>query len=74
MAAFSWSASFLIVTFTDESSDATSREWDFGDGSGSAERDPEHAYLVPGDYTVRLTVVGPGGADAVDRVVSVLST
>ena len=30
--------------------------WDFGDGTSSASRDPNHIYLKPGDYTVTLTL------------------
>jgi len=30
--------------------------WDFGDGTNSIERSPEHTYTIPGQYTVILTV------------------
>ena len=30
--------------------------WDFGDGTTSASRDPNHVYLRPGDYTATLTL------------------
>ncbi len=35
--------------------------WDFGDGSGSTEENPEHAYTEIGTYTVALTVTGCEG-------------
>ncbi len=44
--------------------------WDFGDGNVSTEENPEHLFLAPGQYTVRLTVTdetagGTGTAEAV---------
>ena len=72
VAAFGWSATLLAVAFTNASTDAETWEWDFGDGAGSVERNPEHLYLAPGDYTVRLTVTGPGGTDSVEHIVTVV--
>lgn len=38
------------------------RVWEFGDGTPPVkERDPQHIFRVPGDFTVRLTCIGPGG-------------
>lgn len=52
----------LTVQFTNSSTgDITSNSWDFGDGQTSSLKDPEHIYLNPGNYTVELTVTGPGG-------------
>lgn len=42
--------------FTNTSADAISYNWDFGDGTTSAETDPEHKYQLPGDYRVTLFV------------------
>jgi len=54
----------LQVQFTDQSSGTiNSWSWNFGDGSTSSERDPVHTYAQAGDYTVTLTVSGPGGND-----------
>lgn len=36
--------------------------WDFGDGSGSSERNPSHSFLWQGTYSVRLTVEDSDGA------------
>ncbi len=47
------------VDFTDRTtSNATLVEWswEFGDGSSSAERNPAHTYMNPGNYNVTLTV------------------
>lgn len=52
------SADGLAVTFVDTSEvrDATSWDWDFGDGTTSSERSPSHRYAVGGTRIVRLTV------------------
>jgi len=49
----------------------TSRLWDFGDGTTSAEQNPVHAYGAPGDYTIALTVAGPCGSSATQETVTV---
>ncbi len=58
---FSFSTSELTVQFTDNSSDAdgniVSYAWDFGDGSSSTQKDPQHVYTTAGTYTVTLTVM-----------------
>jgi hypothetical protein len=46
--------------------------WDFGDGSPTVDAEmTSHAYAMDGDYTVSLTVHGPGGADATSVLVTV---
>ena len=48
----------LSVQFTDASSSAApliSWSWDFGDGTTSTERNPQHTYSSPGPYSVTLT-------------------
>jgi len=42
------------VQFNNCSSNATSYEWDFGDGNSSTEASPLHNYTTSGDYNVRL--------------------
>ncbi len=54
----------LMVEFTDLSVDTVNTWlWEFGDGDMSSDQDPSHEYIVPGDYSVTLTVTGPGGSD-----------
>jgi len=54
----------LEVSFKDQSQNLiTSRTWNFGDGSTSVLKDPQHTYVSPGKYTVSLAVSGPGGQD-----------
>lgn len=49
------------IQFNNESQDAVSYTWDFGDGTSSIETNPTKTYTSPGAYTVKLTAVGPGG-------------
>jgi PKD repeat protein len=52
----------LLVHFTDKSTgEITHWKWDFGDGNTSIVVNPLHIYWLPGNYTVTLTVNGPGG-------------
>lgn len=51
------------VSFTADSENATSWEWDFGDGSTSSSENPTHAYEEEGSYTVSLTVSNDAGAE-----------
>lgn len=53
---FSSSSFDLNATFTDLSSDATSWNWDFGDGNTSTQQNPSHDYSAYGDYYVSLFV------------------
>jgi YVTN family beta-propeller protein len=47
----------LSVQFTDQSTGNVSTwNWEFGDGSTSADQNPTHIYNVAGSYTVNLTV------------------
>ncbi|WP_011308636.1 PKD domain-containing protein [Methanosarcina barkeri] len=54
----------LSVQFTDLSENATEWNWDFGDGTNSAEQDPVHTFSEAGNYTVNLTVSNAEGNDS----------
>ncbi len=56
-ATFTYSQSFLDVTFTNTSTNGVSYYWDFGDDSSSTLSDPVHTYLHDGNYTVILYVM-----------------
>ena len=64
----------LGVQFTDLSQNQIhTRIWDFGDGSPpSNESDPAHIFREAGEYTVTLTVLGPGGSAEATETVSVV--
>ena len=68
-AAFTSSCTDLTCSFNSDASADTdgnivSRNWDFGDGNGSAEADPSHSYVTGGTYNVTLTVTDDEGATA----------
>jgi len=52
------------VFFTNESSNATSFEWNFGDGYGSEEENPIHIYDATGTYEVILTAFSKKGVES----------
>ncbi len=51
----------LNVAFTDESTNAISWLWDFGDRENSTQPNPIHAYNSVGTYSVTLTVTNANG-------------
>ncbi|MBE0673971.1 MAG: PKD domain-containing protein, partial [Bacteroidales bacterium] len=52
------------VTLTNGSINATSYEWELGDGETSTEFDVVYTYAENGEFTIVLTAVGPGGSDS----------
>ena len=54
------------VSFTDNSNQANSWLWDFGDGSGSTAQNPNKIYLTPGTYSVKLTAYRDNQISGVD--------
>ncbi|MFH2036308.1 MAG: PKD domain-containing protein [Candidatus Zixiibacteriota bacterium] len=56
------------VKFTDQSTDATSWEWFFGDGGSSAVQNPTHVYTQTGGYSVFLRVNGECGQDEIEKI------
>lgn len=58
--------------FYDESSGTvTARLWQFGDGATSTASVTGHVYAASGQYTVTLTVSGPGGSSSISKKVTV---
>ena len=51
----------LLVQFTDQSTNAISRNWDFGDSTSATVANPSHFYTYPGTYTAKLTVTSTSG-------------
>lgn len=51
----------LTVQFNNNSTNAVSYIWDFGDGTTSTLATPQHTYTVGGIYAVSLIAISPGG-------------
>lgn len=54
---FNYVINNLEVSFINESINADSYQWYFGDGTGSKVRDPIHDYQMYGNYTVTLNAI-----------------
>lgn len=61
-----------VYTFTDQSTNATSWFWDFGDGNTSTDQNPVHTYANAGSYTVSLVVNGVTDCQAEELVNAVV--
>jgi len=53
----------LAVSFTNQSTGATSYSWNFGDGGTSTATNPSHTYTAAGTFTVTLTATNSCGSD-----------
>jgi hypothetical protein len=65
---------FQAVQFAATAPVGVQRSWDFGDGSGSAEFAPSHAYQNLGVFTVRLTLSEGPCQTVVENDILVLNT
>lgn len=54
----------LTVNFMNQSTNASSYSWDFGDGGTSTVANPQHTYQAPGSYSVSLLVSNACGSDS----------
>ena len=52
---------FLEYTFTNSSVNASTYEWDFGDGNTSTDESPTHVYETAADYIVTLNATNDSG-------------
>jgi N-acetylneuraminic acid mutarotase len=51
------------INFQNTSQNATTFEWDFGDGNTSSAENPSHIYNETGTYTIKLKVTNTDGTD-----------
>lgn len=71
-ASFRATVSSRTAQFDDQSADMPlSWSWDFGDGTTSAARNPQHVYAHGGSFNVTLTVTNGKGSSSTTRVVVV---
>lgn len=61
------------ILFSNNSTDATSYSWNFGDGSNSTEANPTHEYQNGGSYTVTLTATNLYGSALANQSVLIQS-
>lgn len=59
------------ITFTNNSTDATSYSWNFGDSATSSVTSPSHQYASAGSYTVTLTATNSYGSDTATTTITV---
>ncbi|WP_276367592.1 S8 family serine peptidase [Chryseolinea sp. H1M3-3] len=52
------------IVLTNQSTNAASWQWDFGDGTKSVEENPSHQYSLIGNYTITLTATSEQGCEA----------
>lgn len=60
------------IQFKNESENAESYSWDFGDETNSTESNPKKTYTKAGIYTVSLKVVGPGGTGRFSKDLTII--
>jgi PKD repeat protein len=70
---FDYSIDGLEVDFQNLSSNATSYDWDFGDGGTSTLTNPIHVYAEDGIYTVTLTVTNECGSDSYTQIIEIIT-
>lgn len=73
VAAFDVAENGQVVSFTNNSTEATAYLWDFGDGITSAEMDPVHDYGQDGNYLVTLVSSNACGADTAVQQITLLT-
>jgi len=61
------------VTFTPTGTNATTFNWDFGDGTSIIDPNPTHQFLIEGFYDIQLTVTDNNGCeDTTSQTIEVL--
>jgi uncharacterized protein (TIGR02145 family) len=61
-----------VVTFTNTSQNATTYEWDFGDGNNSTVKNPTHSYSTIGVFTITLSATGEGGNNSASKTITII--
>lgn len=67
-------SNYLEYSFTNTSTNATSYEWDFGDGNMSTEASPTHVYATPDEYTITLIASNDAGlSTTLSKTITILA-
>ena len=61
----------LTVKFTDNSVNATSIKWNFGNGATSTDANPSHIYKTTGFYTAKLTATNGDKSNVASKTIYV---
>lgn len=72
-AQFSFSVNQNFVSFNNQSNNAISHYWSFGDGNSSTLTNPGHTYSNPGTYQVSLMVTNECGISSTSYSVIIIS-
>lgn len=62
----------FTVQFTNNSINATSYQWNFGDGNTSTSAAPSHTYTAPGTYYAKLTAFNPAACNEEDTMTIII--
>ncbi len=61
-----------VIQLTNQSENASSYRWDFGDENISTEENPTHSYLSNGNFIIKLTAFGEGGSDSTTKNIEII--
>ncbi|GAB3519375.1 hypothetical protein GCM10027442_41070 [Emticicia fontis] len=59
------------ISFSNESENADSFKWDFGDGSTSTDKSPQHTYAKNGDFKITLDAVNKNGTTSFQKTITI---
>lgn len=74
VANFTYSGNTLApatISFTNQSTNASTYLWDFGEGGTSTERNPTYVFKKGGTYTVKLTANGNSTSNSTTKTVNI---
>jgi len=58
------------VSFTNTSTEASSYQWEFGDGHTSTDENPKHTYTTEGSFQVELTAKNDAGSSSASTTIT----
>jgi PKD repeat protein len=71
IAGFGFSVDDATVTFTNQSVNGTTYNWDFGDGNETSDESPVHTFAGMGSYQVCLEAINSCGTDEICQTIVV---